>query len=112
MIWQPLIIGIQKSHHRLGPRPDAMVASRGDALIILREQSEPAIVKLPDHLTAAIGGTVIDHQDLRGRVDLGEDRLQGPANKGSFIVKWNDDRNYDEPPIFSCSSCLGGLCLL
>ena len=87
----PPIIRIQECDQIVFGLVDSSVSCGRDPLIYLRYETNPIVPKLSHHVRAAVRGTVVDDDQLKGLVALLEHRANSLRHKQGFVVERDDD---------------------
>ncbi len=88
------VVGVEEHHVLAGGGLDAVVPGRSAAAAVLRPLDDPHPVVLGEPAGGeqrAVGGAVVDDQDLDVAVGLGEGRLEGAGERGARVVGGDDD---------------------
>lgn len=96
----PFIVGVEKGYKIVSGFGDSTITGRRDALVGLMDDADALVFDPPDYLRAAIGGTVVDDDDLEVLDGLREDRADGPFDRILLVVQRDDhgESRHSRPP--------------
>ena len=87
----PGIVGVEERDPLPARRPDAGIAGRSGAGVLLADQAQPVVAGGAGEGAAAVGAAVVDHDQLEVGEGLGEDRADRAGDVRRLVVERDHD---------------------